>query len=98
MDEWVAKHYRRIVLVLWVILVGLIAFVWSVQSEASSQVAFFQYEQHEEGLYKTCVYDLLGEVYTISIESIDPCPITITVEGAHHELRYRTHDRTFWGF
>lgn len=47
-------------------------------SVAHAGTAFFQYERIT-GLTKQCVYDYLGSEYTITLQSYQVCPITITV-------------------
>lgn len=42
--------------------------------------AFFKYER-TTGMTKQCVYDYLGSEYTITLSSIDLCPVTIEVPG-----------------
>lgn len=55
------------------LLIGL-----SLSLAAQAGTAFFQYEQIT-GLTKQCVYDYLGNRYTITISAVSLCPLTIQV-------------------
>lgn len=45
---------------------------------AHAGTAFFKYER-TTGMTKQCVYDYLGNEYTITIDSYKLCPLTIRV-------------------
>jgi len=45
---------------------------------AYAGTAFLQYER-ETGMTKQCVYDYLGDEYTITINVVKLCPLTIRV-------------------
>lgn len=58
---------------------SIVAAVLLVSSVAFAGTAFFSYETNDDGMYKQCVYDYLGEPYVITIKSIKLCPLTIPV-------------------
>lgn len=45
---------------------------------AQAGTAFFKYER-TTGMTKQCVYDYLGNEYTITIKSYQLCPLSIAV-------------------
>jgi hypothetical protein len=47
-------------------------------SAAYAGTAFFKYER-DTGMTKQCVYDYLGNEYTITINVVKICPVTIQI-------------------
>lgn len=61
------------------IMRSLLTIVLLLTSAAAfAGTAFFKYER-TTGMTKQCVYDYLGSEYTITLRSIDLCPLTIEV-------------------
>ena len=56
----------------------LILVLLLVSTTAFAGTAFFKYER-TTGMTKQCVYDYLGNEYTITIKSYKLCPMSIEV-------------------
>jgi hypothetical protein len=57
----------------------LMAICLLASGTAYAGTAFFKYEINDSGMTKQCVYDHIGNTYTITIKSYQLCPLTIQV-------------------
>ena len=60
------------------IILALVA-LFMLAAPANAGTAFLSHETNDDGMFKQCVYDYLGEEFVITISSVKLCPLTIRV-------------------
>jgi hypothetical protein len=58
----------------------LVGFLLSTPAGVSAQTTGFKTSERTTGMTKQCFYDVLGSSHTLTVSSVDLCPLTIKVQ------------------
>lgn len=73
-----AERKTRLPLLVALLTMVIVAY-FSSDASAQMRTAFFTHETHGGGLTKQCHYQSLGERYSITVNSVSICPLSIQV-------------------